>query len=234
MAKCCGNHCLCGQQGRATVQHSRYQPEHLSPTMSLADGQSGRPMWANFRTWVLSTMLGNGDNSMYHGLQLTLRQQTAMDCFSLLAIPGRTPLMTASGNREFLIQNSYDPAAERGNGDQDIRNRFTMATTYPLPEKKGYWQMLSGWRANTIISAQDGEPLWFADYYDNISGTSEYNDRWDFSGDPKQIKVVRQYAASLFCRWKYGFLVRGRGQRTDDQPISASCRNMAVLPDRDI
>jgi hypothetical protein len=48
--------------------------------------------------------------------------------------------------------------------------------------------MLSGWQVNNIFTAQDGEPLWFTDFDDNISGTSEYNDRWNLTGDPKQIK----------------------------------------------
>jgi putative intracellular protease/amidase len=44
--------------------------------------------------------------------------------------------------RQFNIQNSYDPAAERSNSDSDIRNRFTFALTYELPSKSGFAQML--------------------------------------------------------------------------------------------
>ena len=104
-------------------------------------------MWVHFPTWVFIDMLGNGDNSMYHSLQLTLKQQTARGLFFLAGYTWAHAIDDSSGNREFLIQNSYDPAAERGNADQDIRNRFTLATTYALPGRKGYWQMLSGWES---------------------------------------------------------------------------------------
>ncbi len=155
---------------------------------TLGDGQSGRPYVNKFPYLGFIDQLGNGDNSMYHSLQLTLKQQTSHGLFFVAGYTWAHAIDDASGNREFLIQNSYDPAAERGNADQDIRNRFTLATTYPLPSKRGYWQMLSGWQVNNIFTAQDGEPLWFADFDDNISGTSEYNDRWNLTGDPKQIK----------------------------------------------
>jgi hypothetical protein len=155
---------------------------------TAGDEQSGRPYVNQYPYLSFIDMLGNGDNSNYNGLQLTLKQQTNHGLFFLAGYTWAHAIDDASGNREFLIQNSYDPAAERGNADQDIRNRFTLAITYQLPEKKGYLQALSGWRANSIISAQDGEPLWFTDYDDDISGTGEYNDRWDFAGDPHQVK----------------------------------------------
>jgi Carboxypeptidase regulatory-like domain len=155
---------------------------------TLDDGQSGRPYVNKFPYLGFIDQLGNGDNSIYHALQLTLKQQTAHGLFLVAGYTWAHAIDDSSGNREFLIQNSYDPAAERGNADQDIRNRFTLAATYPLPGKRGHWQLLNGWQVNNIFTAQDGEPLLFADFDDNISGTSEYNDRWNITGDPRLIQ----------------------------------------------
>lgn len=154
----------------------------------LGDGQSGRPYVHKFPYLGYIDQLGNGDNSMFHSLQLTLKQQAPHGLFFVAGYTWAHAIDDASGNREFLIQNSYDPAAERGNADSDIRHRFTLAATYPLPSKHGHWQMLSGWVANSIITAETGLPLWFADFDDNISGTAEYNDRWNLTGDPRLIK----------------------------------------------
>jgi len=61
---------------------------------------------------------------------------------------------TSGSNRQFNIQNSYDPAFERSNSDSDIRNRFTFAMTNELPSKHGFAQRLpaySDWREDHLV-----------------------------------------------------------------------------------
>ena len=36
--------------------------------------------------------------------------------------------------------------AEKGNSDYDIRHRFTVSTTYDLPSRKSWGQLLEGWQ----------------------------------------------------------------------------------------
>ncbi len=151
------------------------------------DGQSGRPYVTQFPYLSFIDMLGNGDNSIYHGLQVTVRQRTRKGLYFVAGYTWAHSIDDSSGNREFVIQDSNNPAAERGNSDTDIRHRFTLATTYELPSKPGFAQLLKGWRINSIFTAQTGEPLLFYDSVDNISGTNESNDRWNFSGDPTKI-----------------------------------------------
>jgi len=153
----------------------------------LGDEQSGRPYVNRFPYLSFIDMLGNGDNSIYHGLQLTVRQRTSKGLYFVAGYTFAHSIDDSSGNREFVIQNSYDPAAERSNSDTDIRHRFTLAMTYALPSKQGFAQMLQGWRFNSIFTAQTGEPLLFYDSSDDISYTNELNDRWNFSGDPSKI-----------------------------------------------
>ena len=93
----------------------------------------------------------------------------------------------SSGNRTFDIQNSFDPAAERGNGANDIRHRFTLAMTYEPPARQGFAQMGKGWRINNIFSAQTGRPLFVYDSFYDISGTGEFNDHWNLTGNPSDF-----------------------------------------------
>jgi hypothetical protein len=151
------------------------------------DEQSGRPFVNQFPYLSFIDMLGNGDNSIYHGLQVTMRQRSSHGLYFVAGYTYAHAIDTSSGNRQFNIQNSYDPAAERGNADTDIRHRFTLATTYELPSREGHAQMLEGWRINSIFTAQTGMPIFFYDDVNDISDTGEYTDRWNFFGDPSKV-----------------------------------------------
>ncbi|HSS97418.1 MAG TPA: hypothetical protein VLK33_10320, partial [Terriglobales bacterium] len=151
------------------------------------DEQTGRPFFNKFPTLSNIYQLANHDNSIYHGLQVTLRQNTTKGLYFVAGYTWSHAIDDASSNRQFNIQNSYNPAAERSNADSDIRNRFTLAMTYDLPSKKGFAQMLQGWTVNSIFTAQGGSPLFFYDSFNDISGTSEFNDHWNISGDPRNI-----------------------------------------------
>ena len=164
----------------------------------LGDEQSGRPYVNRFPYLSFIDMLGNGDNSIYHGLQVTVRQRTSKGLYFVAGYTFAHSIDDSSGNREFIIQNSYDPAAERSNSDTDIRHRLTLAMTYELPSKRGYGQLLQGWRVNSIFTAQTGEPLLFWDTSDDISFTNELNDRWNFSGDPSKIHWSATHALPFY------------------------------------
>jgi hypothetical protein len=152
-----------------------------------ADEQSGRPYVNQFPYLSYIDMLGNGDNSIYHGLQVTLRQRTRGGLYFVAGYTWAHSIDDSSGNREFDIQDSNNPGAERSNSDTDIRHRFTLATTYALPSKPGYAQLLQGWHLNGIVTAQTGSPIFFYDSSNDISGTGEFNDRWNISGDPSNL-----------------------------------------------
>lgn len=83
--------------------------------------------------------------------------------------------------------NSLNYNAERGNGDYDIRHRFTLSGTYDLPAVKTKWQMLEGWQLTSILNLQGGEPFTLGDVGDDISATGELNDRWNMTGPASNI-----------------------------------------------
>jgi hypothetical protein len=155
------------------------------------DEQSGRPFVTQFPYLNFIDMLENYDASIYHSLQVTLKQQATRGLFFVAGYTWAHSIDNASSNRSASVQNSYDLAAERGNSDFDVRNRLTFAATYDLPGKSGDAQLLSKWRFNTIFTAESGEPVNFYDDGDDISGTGEYNDRWNFHGDARNIHWSR-------------------------------------------
>jgi len=86
-----------------------------------------------------------------------------------------------------LPQDSTNPAAEYGNSDYDTRHRFTLEASYALPGKKGFGQLMEGWKINGILNVATGQPWLVNDMNDNFSNTSELTDRWDFFGNPSDF-----------------------------------------------
>jgi hypothetical protein len=151
------------------------------------DGQSGRPFLSKFPTLSNIYQLGNQDDSIYHGLQVTLRQKTSKGLYFVAGYTWAHSIDDAGSNRQFNIQNSLDPAFERSNADTDIRHRFTFASTYDLPSRPGYGQMLSGWHLNGIFTAQGGSPLFYYDSTNDFALTGNGNDHWNITGNPRDL-----------------------------------------------
>ena len=154
---------------------------------SAGNEQTGRPFYGQFPTLSNIYILANGDNSIYHGLQVTLKQRTHKGLYFVAGYTWAHAIDDSSSNRQFNIQDSFNPAAERSNADSDIRHRFTLAATYELPAKPGYAQLLEGWRLNGIFTVQGGSPIFFYDSTNDIGGTGASNDRWNITGSPSNI-----------------------------------------------
>ncbi len=161
---------------------------------------SGRPLNANCTVGGLGlggpcfpylgfvTKLGNQGNSIYNSLQVTFTKRYSHGLYLLAGYTYAHAIDTASSNvTAFLPQNSLDYAAERGNSDFDIRNRFTLSVAYDLPSKKSPLQMLEGWQVTTIATLEGSEPYTLYDLGNDVSLTGEFNDRWDFSGNPGDV-----------------------------------------------
>jgi hypothetical protein len=85
-------------------------------------------------------------------------------------------------------QNSLNPGAEYGASDFDIRHRATFTASYVIPGPKGFGQLLSGWKLNTIVTLAGSQPWDVIDASDNFSGSLENTDRWNFFGNPGDFK----------------------------------------------
>jgi hypothetical protein len=131
--------------------------------------------------------LSNHSNSSYNSLQVTLTKRYSHGLYLLAGYTWAHAIDTATSNLAGVPPNSTNYNEERGNGDYDIRNRFTLSVTYELPSIKSKWQMLEGWQATSIVNLQSGEPYTLSDFNDDISATGEFNDRWNMSGPPSNI-----------------------------------------------
>jgi hypothetical protein len=82
--------------------------------------------------------------------------------------------------------NSFNPQAEYGNSNFDIRRRFTEIFGYQLPHIGGGWSKLkNGWGFDTTVTLQDGQPFNLNyNFEDDYSGSGEGFDRPDVLGTP--------------------------------------------------
>jgi hypothetical protein len=150
--------------------------------------------------------LGNGQNSIFHSLQIKVEHRfssgfyllgsyvwsKSIDQLSQSAGEGSNPM--ASG---YEPQNSFDWRSERGLSDFDLRHRLVLSTIYELPFGRGKKFLnthsrvldgfLGGWQMNGILQAQSGSP--FEPRLSN--GPADINSgpggpvRPDLVGDPK-------------------------------------------------
>ncbi|MEP7271289.1 MAG: carboxypeptidase-like regulatory domain-containing protein [Acidobacteriota bacterium] len=112
-------------------------------------------------------------SSTYHSLQARLQQRLDFG-LSLLAsytwsksIDNASSFFVSAGDPNFP-QNSYNPGAERGRSNFDLRHRFSVSYSYDLPFGKGKaWlddngllsTIASGWQTMGIVSLQTGRPF---------------------------------------------------------------------------
>jgi hypothetical protein len=131
--------------------------------------------------------LENKANSIYHGLQATVTQKAFRGLNFMAGYTWAHAIDVGTSNRGAYPQDSTNFNAERGNGDYDIRHRFTLAVTYDVPTIKAPLQLGQGWTVTSIVNLQGGEPYNFYDSYNDISFTGEALDRWNFAGNPGDV-----------------------------------------------
>jgi hypothetical protein len=151
--------------------------------------QLSRPFEGTFPYLAFINQLSGLYRSNYDGLQATLNARNYHGLSFLAAYTYSHSLDDSSEDwNQYLPQNSAAPNRQYGNSDWDIRHRFTLSLTYEIPGKETPGQFLSGWQINAIASLQSGAPWVVADTIDDISGTGEFQDRWDFIGNPSDFK----------------------------------------------
>ena len=134
-------------------------------------------------------MVKNPYRSNYDGLQTTL---TARNFHTLSFVAGYTYSHSLDDMSysafNYIAENPRNLAAQYGDGDFDIRHRFTLTTTWNIPGKKGMGQVLEGWVVNSIVTLQTPAPWMEFDTSNDIDGTGENQDRWDFFGNPSDFQ----------------------------------------------
>jgi hypothetical protein len=64
---------------------------------------------------------------------------------------------TSQNGQGVVIQNSFNPAGDKGLSDYDVRNRFVMNFLYSFPFKRN--RLVEGWQVGSIVQAQGGNPV---------------------------------------------------------------------------
>jgi len=157
-----------------------------------------RPFFNKFPYLSDINEIQNLDASNYNGLQVTLTQRTWHGMNYVLGYVFSHCLEMGSGdwNGAALPSDVYNSRADYGNCLTDVRQSLTWSFTYALPGKKGYGQMLEGWGINSIVKVQTALPWNVADTKNNISGTGELQDRWDFVGSPSAFNDLKTVAGT--------------------------------------
>jgi hypothetical protein len=131
----------------------------------------------------------NGAYSNYNSLQATLTKRLSHGLDFLAGYTYGHGLDNGSLNRfGTLPQDSSRPDLEYASSDFDIRHRFTLTASYDIPGKKGYGQLLEGWKINSILNVQTAQPWIAFDTAHNYSTSGDKSDRWDFFGNPADFK----------------------------------------------
>ena len=154
--------------------------------------QVARPYYSKYPYLAYINEFQSVDRSNYNGLQATV---TARNFHNLEFVMGYTYSHALDISSHYFgattPQNSLNPGADYGSSNFDVRHHFTFSTSYNVPGKKTWGQLLEGWQIHSIVHIQSGLPWTATDTGDNISGTGELNDRWNFSGNPADFQGFR-------------------------------------------
>ncbi|HEV2200269.1 MAG TPA: carboxypeptidase regulatory-like domain-containing protein [Bryobacteraceae bacterium] len=151
-------------------------------------GNGARPFAAQYPYLQFIDQTQNNGRSNYNSLQSTLTKRTSHGLSFTAGYTYAHGLDNGSLSRfGNLPQNSLDPGAEYASGDFDVRHRLTFTGTYALPGKKGFGQMLEGWKLNTIVNLQSSQPWYVNDTGNDFSGSGDTADRWNFYGNPNDF-----------------------------------------------
>jgi hypothetical protein len=167
--------------------------------------QAARPLNSQFPYLGVINQIGNDFNSSYNSLQITatLRPWHGLSILSgytwghALGVSGSNADVGSGG---LLPQDSRNPQAEYSNLPFDIRNRWTLALTYNLPTPvETFHHLLDGWQIDSIVTVQSGSPYSASDSLDDISGSGEFSDRWDFFGNPSDFREQARQSIPFFA-----------------------------------
>src|SRR4029077_20527095 len=148
-----------------------------------------RPYAASFNYLKFIDQVSNDSRSHYNSLQATLTERVTHGLSFTAGYTYGHGLDNGSENRFGpLPQDSRNPDAEYASSDFDVRHRFTFTTSYNLPGRKGFGQLLEGWKLNSIVSLQTAQPWNISDSGNDFSTTGESTDREDFFGNPADFK----------------------------------------------
>ncbi|MBI3404801.1 MAG: TonB-dependent receptor [Acidobacteria bacterium] len=133
-------------------------------------GACARPFDSVFQTAGVPTFLqinqlNNDGKSDYDSLQVSLRQQGWHGITTQYNFTWSHCIDLGSNNRgggstnSSPFQNPYNPEANRGNCNHDVRRNFNAGGTYAIPVPKSWGRVGEGWEIGTVVTLLDGRPF---------------------------------------------------------------------------
>ena len=165
-------------------------PAELAPTCNHCEAPTDLPFYSQFPYMHYLDEITDSATSNYNALQATL---TARNFHNLAFIVGYTyshALDDIPGNNFHVNtpQNSLNLRGDYGASAFDVRHHLSFTPTYNIPGRKSPGQLLQGWVVSSAILFETGQPWSVVDSRD-LSGTGEFQDRWDFFGNPNDFNA---------------------------------------------
>jgi hypothetical protein len=191
-------YCLAQGAGAATCLANAQAGKGTSGAAYIASYTTGAPYFSEFPYLSNIDQTGNLDYSNYNGLQVTVTERPTHGLTFLAGYTFAHALDVASSNSATNdATDARQLGLNYGNGNNDVRQRFTLSTTYALPGIKFPAQMLQGWSVSAIVSMFSGQPWGASDATDDFLGTNELNNSaganfqpWNYSGKPSAFTTV--------------------------------------------
>ncbi|PYS54525.1 MAG: hypothetical protein DMG13_08080 [Acidobacteria bacterium] len=161
--------------------------------------QLSRPLNDKFPYYSYIYTVSNPLFSNYNAAHVTLTQRVSHGISYTVGFTFSHALDQQTGERGGPNGTPANFRSDYSSGDFDIRRRLTATVTYALPGKPGYKQMLEGWKLTSIVSVQSALP-WgvIGSRGSDPSGIAEFQERWNFFGDPKDFSGRKTSSIPFF------------------------------------
>ncbi len=103
--------------------------------------------------------ISSAGNSNYNGLWVTATKHLShgLELLGSYTYSKSLDYNSLSTGETYVLQNSYDPRADYGPSEFDVRHRFALSGFYQLPFKAN--RLVAGWQFGIVTQAQTGNPL---------------------------------------------------------------------------
>ncbi|MBZ5661329.1 MAG: TonB-dependent receptor [Acidobacteriia bacterium] len=215
--------------GATLACHAGTLPSPL--TVNATCENLSRPFFSKFPYLSNINQVTNLDVSAYNGLQATLTQRPWHGVSALIGYTWSHAFEQNQGDWNVnLVSNPFNPNVDYGSASFDVRQRMTASVTYALPEKRGYAQMLEGWKINSVMNMQSALPWNVVDSTDDISGVGEFTDRWNFFGNPSSFSGLKSSSVPYFAGVSSAdCLAKAQGLDAASTPLYPGYTNVASL-----
>ncbi len=150
-------------QGSRSIHLDRsfYNNQPLNPvntTVKSLNSQRPNQLFGDIRTFQEDAWMN------YHALTMVLRQREYHGISGQIGYTWSHNIdLSANSNAGGTLSQQYNPGADYGNSNWDVRNRVTAVFTYSFPNMDGASllarEVLGGWNVSGVVNVQSGMPF---------------------------------------------------------------------------